>query len=218
MQEQYWLTKFSLNFSPKTGRTTIFTLQLRVIKHRLMFCKNLSSSSKKYKIAGKKLIHKKVTISVKADLICRFSLSLGPFEAILLFLVWKKWFHFSNFFRPYLSLLDFWNRSRTWSLNFFELVFLSISNWILCCKNPDPNRQKIKFANQIFKEQIDSRALSEAIWSAHDFPNYQSRILNLHKFSNQSSKVRFFVQAIYWLVKNLYSWLRIRKTCLEQLK
>ena len=90
MQEQYWLTKVSLNFSPKTGRTTIFTLQLRVIKHRLMFCKNLSSSSKKRKVAGKKLKDKKVIINVKADLICLFSLSLGPFEAILLPLVWKK--------------------------------------------------------------------------------------------------------------------------------
>ena len=90
MQEQCWLTKVSLNFSPKTGRRIIFKLQLRVIKHRLMYCKNLSSSSKKCKRAGKKLKHKKVIINVKADLICRLSASLGPFEAILLFLVWKK--------------------------------------------------------------------------------------------------------------------------------
>ena len=90
MQEQYWPTNVSLNFSPKTGRTIIFTLQLRVIKHRLMFCKSLSSSSKKCKRDCKILQQKKVIINVKADLVCRFSPSVGPFEAILLFLARKK--------------------------------------------------------------------------------------------------------------------------------
>ena len=100
MQEQYWLTKVSLNFSPKTGRTIIFTLQLRVIKHRVIFRKSLSSLSKKRQRDCKILQQKKVVIIAKADLIFRFSPSLGPFEAILLFLIWKKG-------KPFLSLLKF---------------------------------------------------------------------------------------------------------------
>ena len=104
MQEKYWLTKVSLNFSPKTGRTIIFKLQLRVIKQKLMFCKSFSSLSKKCKRDCKILQQKKVIIIAKADLICRFSPSLGPFEAILLFLIWKKGKTFLSYLKQLLKL------------------------------------------------------------------------------------------------------------------
>ena len=131
MQEKYWLTKVSLNFSPKTGRTIIFKLQLRVIKHRLMFCKSFSSLSKKNPRDCKILQQKKVIIIAKADLICRFSPSLGPFEAILLFLIWKKGKPFLSYLKQlsWLSheplLLDSLVQIELWK----SLIFIFLENF-----------------------------------------------------------------------------------------